>query len=58
MTDEEERDRKAKLEAFRKLFPGGQIPAKELYQPDPSGQSMQGPMEVARATFDNCKIRK
>lgn len=45
MTDEKER-----LEQLRKAYPN-QIPAKELYQPDPPGKSMQGPMEVVQLTF-------
>ena len=54
MSDE---DRKAILEQIRKQSPGGQIPAKEIYQPDSPAKSIQGPMEVARATFANCKIK-
>jgi len=55
MTDNEW---KAVLEQLRKLYPGGQIPAKEIYQPDPVAKSEQGPLEVVQATFANCKIRK
>jgi hypothetical protein len=56
MPDESEA-RKAVLEQIRKQSPGGQISAKEIYQPDPPAKSMQGPMEVTRATFANCKIK-
>jgi hypothetical protein len=45
------------LADLKKLYPCGQIPAKELYQPDPVARSMQGPMEITHATFDNCQIK-
>jgi hypothetical protein len=47
----------AEAKELRKLFPGGQIPAKELFQPDPVAKSEQGPLEVVRATFANSKIK-
>ena len=54
MTD----DRAKLLEEIKKQSPGGQIPAKELYAPDPVAKSMQGPLEIARVTFQNCRIKK
>jgi hypothetical protein len=50
-------DRKAILEQIRKQSPGGQISAKEIYQPDPVAKSEQGPMEITLATFATCKIK-
>lgn len=59
MTDQEPApDRAAILEQIRKQSLGGQIPAKEIYQPDPTAKSHQGPLEVARATFANYRMRK
>ena len=46
------------LERLKKEYPGGQIPAKELYAPDPVAKSRQGPLEIVHATFANCRIRK
>jgi hypothetical protein len=51
-------DRAAILEQLRKQYPGGQIPASEFYLPDHPAKSMQGPMEVVKATFANCKVLK
>jgi hypothetical protein len=49
------KDRAALLADLKKQCPGGQIPAKELYAPDPVAKSMQGPLEVAVATFPKIK---
>jgi hypothetical protein len=56
--DEKKPDREALLEEIRKTCPGGQLPAKEIYAPDPVAKSTQGPLEVVHATFANCKIIK
>ena len=53
----DDKARAALLEDLKKTCPGGQIPAKELYAPDPPTKSMQGPMEIAQATFQNCKVK-
>ena len=52
MTEEE------RLAELRKQFPGGLIPPKEIYRPDPVDKSEQGPLEVVKATFKNCKIKR
>jgi hypothetical protein len=52
------KDRAALLADLKKQCPGGQIPAKELYAPDPVARSAQGPLEVVHATFANCKIKR
>lgn len=55
---DEESDRAATLEQLRKVYPGGQLPPKEVYLPDSTGKSVQGPLEVVVATFANCRIRR
>jgi hypothetical protein len=52
MTEEE------RLAELRKQFPGGLIPPKEIYRPDPVAKSQQGPLEVVTATFKNYKIKR
>jgi hypothetical protein len=58
MNKDEKPDRAEILEEIRKKCPGGQLPAKELYAPDPVEKSIQGPLEVVHATFANCRIRR
>lgn len=38
------------LKGLKQAYPN-QIPAKEIYQPDPVAKSMQGPLEVVHMTF-------
>jgi len=47
-----------RLAELRKQFPGGQLPPKEIYRPDPVANSQQGPLEVVNATFKNYKIKR
>lgn len=43
-------DKAELLKGLRQAYPN-QIPAKEIYQPDPVAKSMQGPLEVVHMTF-------